>query len=119
MNKYEQIEKDIQERIKKTISDKAIWKQILGNDVNNENGHIVNPDMDYYAWPGGYPLFYITKDAGALCPKCVNENLELLSDIDDPQWYIVGCEINYEDDNMYCDHCGEQIESAYGSDSDE
>lgn len=22
-----------------------------------------------YAWPGGYPLFYVTSDGAALCPK--------------------------------------------------
>jgi hypothetical protein len=23
-----------------------------------------------YAWPGGYPVFYVTADAGILCPDC-------------------------------------------------
>ncbi len=72
---------------------------------------------DYYAWPGGYPLFYITIDYGILCPKCCNENKDLLSDEYDPQWYVIAYEVNWEDENMYCDHCNEKIESAYGDDN--
>mgnify|MGYP006953693371 FL=1 len=68
---------------------------------------------DYYAFPGGYPLFYITKDCGVLCPKCCNENKELLNDEYDPQWFIIAYDVNWEDENMYCDHCNEKIESAY------
>lgn len=65
-----------------------------------------------WAWPGGYPLFYTTKDGGCLCPTCANDNLELTVQ-DDPQWEIVGQEINYEDTELYCDNCGEHIEGAY------
>ena len=25
-----------------------------------------------YAWPGGYPVIYITEDNGVLCPDCAN-----------------------------------------------
>ena len=69
-----------------------------------------------FAWPGGYPLYYITKDSGVLCPSCANDNINLTTDIDDPQWYIVAVDANYEDDFLYCDHCGKQIESAYSDD---
>ena len=71
-------------------------------------------EYDYYAWPGGYPFFYITEDGGILCPKCCNENNELLNDEFDKQWFVIGYEVNWEDDNIYCDHCYEKIESAYG-----
>ena len=76
-------------------------------------------EYDYFAWPGGYPLFYITKDCEVLCPKCANENKELTEDIDDPQWYITNVDINWEDTTLYCDHCSKHIESAYGDDEDE
>ena len=68
---------------------------------------------DYYAWPGGYPLFYTTEDGGILCPKCCNENNELLNDEFDKQWFVIGYEVNWEDGELYCDHCYEKIESAY------
>ena len=28
--------------------------------------------------------------------------------------HVIAYEINYEDETMYCDHCNEKIESAYG-----
>ena len=72
--------------------------------------------MEYpaWAWPGGYPIYYVTKDAGILCPRCANEHLFLTLDEDDAQWFIVAQYLNYEDDHLFCDHCGEQVEAAYG-----
>lgn len=64
-----------------------------------------------HVWPGGYPVFYITKDNGLLCARCANENLKLTCG-DDPQWEIVESDVNYEDE-CYCDHCGDSIEAAY------
>jgi hypothetical protein len=73
-----------------------------------------------YAWPGGYPLFFIANDGEALCFDCVRENLrEVLSAITqgiNDGWKIVSVGVNYEDDDCFCGHCGEQIESAYGGD---
>lgn len=91
---------------------------------NDEGG------FDYYAWPGGYPLFYLCADGGILCPKCANENKEvyITSDdktseekenrFDDPQWHVIAVDINYEDTTMYCDHCNAHIVSAYGDDEE-
>lgn len=112
MRDYEQMERDIQELIKKVIHDKVAYEET--NKEFYPSYYDMKIELDFYAWPGGYPLYYITKDCGVLCPKCVNENIELLSDPYDPQWYIVGYDINYEDSDLYCDHCGERIESAYG-----
>lgn len=66
-----------------------------------------------HAWPGGYPLFLITRDGATLCPRCANEHLELTLSPDDPQWFVTGQEINYEDTTLDCDHCGQRIEVAY------
>ena len=76
-----------------------------------------------FAWPGGYPMFFVAGDGAALHFGCVKENLRsviwsLRNQVDDG-WRIVGCEINYEDADLYCDHCGERIESAYGEDEGE
>ena len=72
-----------------------------------------------YAWPGGYPLFYLTADCGTLCPKCVNAEREVISHADegkDDQWRIVAVETNWEDPELFCDNCDERIESAYAED---
>lgn len=65
---------------------------------------------------GGYPLFYVTTDRGVLCPECVNKNLELCSDSNDDQWYVTHKDVNWESEHLYCEHCSERIESAYGED---
>lgn len=33
-------------------------------DLRDENGK-----LPAYAWPGGYPIFYIASDNGVLCPE--------------------------------------------------
>ena len=65
---------------------------------------------------GCYPIFYLCADSGVLCPKCCNENLELLTDKDDKQWCLTAADINWEDASLTCDHCSQRIESAYAED---
>jgi len=73
----------------------------------------LNKDKSYdsYAWPGGYPLYYITKDNGVLCPECANTNKFLTLSTLDPQWFIVTGDINYEDPDLICDNCYKKIQS--------
>lgn len=73
-----------------------------------------------YAWPGGYPLFLLTSDGCPLCFDCAREEFSQIAyaikyKLNDG-WRIVGCDINYEEKDMLCGHCGERIESAYGDD---
>lgn len=72
--------------------------------------------LQAFAWPGGYPVFYVTGNCGVLCPKCANDNRKLLNDPDDKQWYVIGVDINYEDYHLFCDNCNSQIEPAYEDD---
>jgi hypothetical protein len=71
-----------------------------------------------YAWPGGYPCYFITSDGAALSFKAAKSErrliLESIRDRSDDGWRIVALDINYEDSNLVCDHTGEKIESAYG-----
>jgi len=71
-----------------------------------------------YSWPGGYPLFAICSDGGCLCKSCVKNEFKNVaySTIHKSRdgWQVEGVDVNWEDDTLYCDHCGEQIESAYG-----
>ena len=66
-----------------------------------------------YAWPGGYPVYYVTADSGVLCPKCANEDGQQ-NNPDDPQWHIVGQDIHWEGQPIMCDNCYCDIDSAYG-----
>lgn len=71
-----------------------------------------------YAWPGGYPLYYIAQDGGILCPDDARkaEREGLAGDPDAPQWNIVAAEANWEDAFLFCDHCHARIPSAYAED---
>lgn len=71
---------------------------------------------------GCYPLFYYCADGGALCPACVDENrdeIDAAAEYADKQWLVVGVEANYENTELFCDHCNERIESAYADDDEE
>lgn len=70
-----------------------------------------------YAWPGGYPLFFITSDGEALSFKTVKKEyeqiVEAIKNKDDSGWRVVGFDINWEDDSLFDAHTGEKIECAY------
>jgi hypothetical protein len=69
-----------------------------------------------FAWPGGYPLYYLTADNGILCPECANgrHGSEAGDRNTDPQWRLVAVEVHWEGEPLTCDHCQAKIESAYG-----
>jgi len=72
-----------------------------------------------YAWPGGYPMYFITADGEAMSFKAIRENYKLvLQETRHPSphdcWRVVGFEVNWEDQDLYCADSGERIESAYG-----
>lgn len=80
--------------------------------------------MGPYAWPGGYPLYWVLGDGGALkWDQCKDRFVrrEMLTALRDThrsdQWRPVAVEINYEDADLYCDHTSERIECAYGDDT--
>ena len=69
-----------------------------------------------YAWPGGYPLYAITSDGGTLCKDCCKSEFRNIvdsihTDCDDG-WKVEAVTVNWES-TIYCDHCGNIIESAY------
>lgn len=76
-------------------------------------------EWEAYAFPGGYEITYVTEDNGMICHGCANKELERTIDPDDEQFFIVSSFMNYEDDQIWCDHCGLQIEPAYGENHDQ
>ena len=60
-----------------------------------------------FAWPGGYPIFYLDKHDAILCPDCANAELG-------PANPPAAQDINWEDYEMRCESCDLRIESAYG-----
>ncbi len=71
-----------------------------------------------HAWPGGYPMYFITSDGEALSFTTVRKEFQrIASSIRDKAndgWRVVGCDINYEDNDLVDSHTGEPIESAHG-----
>ena len=71
-----------------------------------------------YAWPGGYPLALITADGGCLCADCARKEWKFICaesfENTNCGFRVSGVGINWENDELYCDHCGAKIESAYG-----
>lgn len=71
-----------------------------------------------HAWPGGYPVYFITADGAALSFKAAREcRREILDAITSDNrrggWRIVAADIAWEGP-LHCDHTGEPIETAYG-----
>jgi hypothetical protein len=69
--------------------------------LRDENGA-----LPAWAWPGGYPIVYVTKDGLVVCAKCAEP-----TDCSDP---AIAYDVFYEGDPIACDDCGVTIESAYG-----
>ena len=74
---------------------------------------------DKYAWPGGYPLYLLTSDGAALCVDCgKKEYRNIVRAIHHNVyngWKVTAADVNWEDTELYCDHCSQPIESAYGN----
>lgn len=71
-----------------------------------------------YAWPGGYPVYFITSDCAVLSFQSAKENAKLICDSirehSTDGWRVIACEVNWEDTTLVCCHSGKPIESAYG-----
>lgn len=74
----------------------------------NEDG-----TLPAYAWPGGYPIYYLADDCETLCPDCANLP-EAHEGGDKDGWRIEAQDVHYEGEPIVCAHCNKEIESAYG-----
>ena len=64
-------------------------------------------DLPAWAWPGGYPLYYLSGEGNEiLCPYCANSEADC----------ITAYGVNWEDPMLICEECNERIESAYAED---
>lgn len=77
-----------------------------------------------YAWPGGYPMYFICADGEALSFEAAEENkdsviyaIEEGRAMDD--WRVIGFVINWENEDLYCVHTNKKIECAYPKDESE
>ena len=84
--------------------------------VENFRADLAGP----YAWPGGYPRYFIASDGEALSYDAAMNCAALIEaaiiDRDSNGWRVIGCDVNWEDSELYCAHSNKRIESAYGDD---
>jgi hypothetical protein len=67
-----------------------------------------------FAWPGGYPRFAITSDGGCLCKHCCKTERGLIGTTTGSDgWNVVFVAVNWEDGDLACDNCNEEIVAAY------
>lgn len=76
-----------------------------------------------HAFPGGYPVAYLDVNNNVLCADCADKSVvwdkypdKWVEDVAVQYSSPVDAFINYEENDLYCDACGKQIESAYGED---
>lgn len=77
-----------------------------------------------FAWPGGYPQYFVTHDGGVLSFESARENAGLIREAIihpdlSPIWKVVAMRVNWEDNALFCDSSNEQIPSACGDDCNE
>lgn len=104
-------------RTNKVIRHKYEWHF---REISNTQQFKATLRAGAYAWPGGYPLFFLLSDGATLSFEALQEKSTLravLSSIREKAndgWRVVGCDVNWEDSEMTCAHTGKRIPSAYG-----
>lgn len=87
-------------------------------DIDNAQEFKATLRAGKYAWPGGYPMYLICSDGGPLCFDCARtEARNIITAIqrrDGSGWRVTATDINYEDEDLVCEHCNQKIESACG-----
>jgi hypothetical protein len=59
-------------------------------------------------------MFGIFHDGGSCCRHCAKtERTYIATTTGTDGWGLVALEVNWEDPELFCDHCGDRIESAY------
>jgi len=74
--------------------------------------------LQSFAFPGGYPLYYLCADGECLCGDCASLPECEQAEPSDTDWFLVGAGIHYEGSPITCAHCGKEIESAYGDENE-
>lgn len=74
-----------------------------------------------YAWPGGYPQYFLTSSGDTLSFTAVRAEYQQVARAmrhpgTDPWWEVEAVRVNWEEPDMHCAHTGERIPSAYGED---
>jgi len=78
-----------------------------------------------YAWPGGYPMYFVTIEGDVLSFATVRKHWRDVCEAHIVKgcrlngWRIEDVNVNWEDPELYCDVSDERIPSAYAEPEDE
>ncbi len=91
--------------------------EFIANAISIDVNGTVSINHGYNS--GGYAShqYFVTKDGGTLAIQTVIDEIDNVdfNDEFDPQWYIVGVAVNYEDNDLYDSHTDKLIPSVYDS----
>lgn len=97
-----------------SITQKNFENEFLANAFNIDMGVV---SIKWGANSGGYEKYqyFITADGGCLAIETVLNEFHVVdfNDENDPQWHIVGVDVNYENHDLYDDHTNQLIPAAY------
>lgn len=80
---------------------------------------VKNAIRNKYTWPGGYPLFLVMEGGAAVSIDAARECWRdiVAAHLDHAArgtgWRVAAVAINWEEPDLYCEHSGARIESAY------
>jgi len=70
-----------------------------------------------FAFPGGYQLFFVADDGGAICFQCARKEFRQIAwswlNKCRDGWRVQACDVNYDDTDLSCANCNQSIPSAY------
>lgn len=95
--------------------------EFINNAIKIDNNGTLSILYGYNS--GGYEnhQYFITKEGGTLAIQTVIDEIHNVdfNDEFEPQWYIVGVAVNYEDNDLYDSHTNKLIPPAYPYDDGE
>jgi hypothetical protein len=107
------VERSIRRMVERDALLALAWERIhAGTATPAEVSTVVG--IDRYAWPGGYALYGVTDDGGALCAACCRKEGDVIAaSAPGDGWHVTayGCTVN-DDDVPTCDHCGAMVDGS-------
>lgn len=84
--------------------------------IRDASGALVLDRFPAHAWPGGYPIGYVTDDADLLCADCVTDeaSIRFAPTADADGWRIDGLTVLEGNESAeHCAHCNRLIAEGY------
>jgi hypothetical protein len=69
-------------------------------------------NLPAFAWPGGYPIYYLARENSVLCAGCATKALKDEDEM--TEFKPVASDVHWEGASLFCEQCNKEIESAYG-----